>query len=359
MKCVICNQEFDTWRKIARHIKDKHNMSTKEYYDKYINSGSEHICPICGSQNNFMNMNLGYHTTCSHSCHTKLQSITTSDKAKEAANNKRRNTWSGKDMSAYKALQSDIQKERWLHISEERKVEIAIKISESWKSHTEEEIQQIKANLSTASKKRYENMSEEDKANWKNKISNTLKQMYNNMSDEERKDMITEIHRRFNSFTDEEKEVINNKRKKTLQNKTTEEWKAIKQKEINTRRKNNTLNTSKPEDRCYDLLCTKYSQVIRSYNSDKYPYFCDFYIPEETLYIECNFHWTHGAHPYTDSKEDRIILENWKNKHTKYYSIVAYVWSILDVKKFEYAKTNNLNYLAFYTEDDFKKWFYS
>ena len=38
MKCGICNQEFDTFRKIARHIKDKHKMSTKDYYDKFINS---------------------------------------------------------------------------------------------------------------------------------------------------------------------------------------------------------------------------------------------------------------------------------------------------------------------------------
>lgn len=30
MECVICNQEFDTWKKIAKHIKDKHNIRKLE-----------------------------------------------------------------------------------------------------------------------------------------------------------------------------------------------------------------------------------------------------------------------------------------------------------------------------------------
>lgn len=359
MKCVICNQEFDSCKKIARHIRDKHNMSTKEYYDKYINSGSEHICPICGGQNKFKNMNLGYHTTCSHSCHTKWQSMITSQEDKQASNKKRKSTWSNKDMKSYKILQSEVQKERWSKVSDKHKKEIAVKVSESWQSHTNEEKQQISVNMSAASKTRYKNMSDNAKKRWKTQISKTIKQLYDNMSNEEREKMILEIHRRFHSFSEEEKDVINQKRICTMRSKSTEEWKSIKQKEIDTRRKNNTLNTSKPEDRCYDLLCTKYKSVIRSYKSDKYPYFCDFYIPEEDLYIECNFHWTHGRHPYTDSDKDKEIVEYWKSKHSQYYNIAVYVWSILDVRKFKYAKDNKLNYLAFYTEDDLKNWFYS
>ena len=45
-----------------------------------------------------------------------------------------------------------------------------------------------------------------------------------------------------------------------------------------------------------------YNDVIRSYSTDKYPYNCDFYIPSKDVYIECNFHWTHGYMKYDGRK---------------------------------------------------------
>lgn len=57
------------------------------------------------------------------------------------------------------------------------------------------------------------------------------------------------------------------------------------------------------------------------------------------------------------------IARHIRDKHNistkEYYNIAVYVWSILDVRKFKYARDNKLNYLAFYTEDDLKNWFYS
>ena len=128
-------------------------------------------------------------------------------------------------------------------------------------------------------------------------------------------------------------------------------------KRINSMRLNNSFNSSKPEDRCYQLLCSKFTNIYRNYKSDLYPYLCDFYIPSLNLYIECHFHWTHGTHPYMGTKEDLKIIDFYKTKHTKYYDIAIYVWSILDVKKLQIAKENKLNYLAFYTENDFISWF--
>ena len=81
------------------------------------------------------------------------------------------------------------------------------------------------------------------------------------------------------------------------------------------------------------------------YRSEKYPYLCDFYIPYYDLYIEILGHWTHGPHPYEGSENDIKLINEWKNKNTKYYNQAIYVWSILDVEKRNVAKNNNINYL--------------
>ena len=36
--CKICNREFKTMRALSYHIHFSHNMSGKEYYDKFYNT---------------------------------------------------------------------------------------------------------------------------------------------------------------------------------------------------------------------------------------------------------------------------------------------------------------------------------
>lgn len=43
-------------------------------------------------------------------------------------------------------------------------------------------------------------------------------------------------------------------------------------------------------------------------------------------------------------------------KNPIYYSAIN-TWTNRDIKKFEYAEQNNLNYLAFYTWNEFLKWY--
>ena len=121
---------------------------------------------------------------------------------------------------------------------------------------------------------------------------------------------------------------------------------------------NNTFNTSKAEDLAYSFL-SKYVDVIRQYNKDKrYPWCCDFYIPKLDLFIECNFHWTHGKHPYNENnKVDMQKLNEWKSKETKYYTNAIKTWTIYDVKKRNKAKEEKLNFLEFWTLNEFKEYF--
>jgi hypothetical protein len=121
-----------------------------------------------------------------------------------------------------------------------------------------------------------------------------------------------------------------------------------KQKIIESKRKNNSFNTSKPEDESFNLLKEKYPNVIKQYKSDDYPFACDFYIPELNLYIECNYHWTHGGHPFNSkNKYDQIQLNKWINNNTEYYNNAITTWTIRDINKRNIAKQNNLDYIEF------------
>ena len=141
--------------------------------------------------------------------------------------------------------------------------------------------------------------------------------------------------------------------KKLLQNRSSEVWDNINQKKYLTHLKNNSFNISKPEELYYEYLLSIYEEddIVRQYSSDKYPFSCDFYIKSEDLYIECNYNWTHGPHPFNENdKEDQELLEKWKTKseNSNYYKNAIYTWTDLDVRKQKIAKENNLNYQVLY-----------
>lgn len=63
-----------------------------------------------------------------------------------------------------------------------------------------------------------------------------------------------------------------------------------KKKIIQAKRVHNTFHTSKPEDRFYEMLCSKFGaeDVIRQYDDARYPFACDFYVKSKDLFIELN-----------------------------------------------------------------------
>lgn len=131
----------------------------------------------------------------------------------------------------------------------------------------------------------------------------------------------------------------------------------VKEKEIETKRRNHTFNTSKTETESYKLLKEKYTNVEYQYRSELYPFACDFYIPELDLYIECNYHWTHGGHPFNENNlEDQEKLKLWESKNTRFYDNAINCWTIRDVNKRNKAKENNLNYLEFWHINELKEW---
>lgn len=120
-----------------------------------------------------------------------------------------------------------------------------------------------------------------------------------------------------------------------------------------TRKKNNTFNSSRPEEALYEELLTTYKHktIYRQYKDARYPFYCDFYIKEDDLFIELNNHWTHGGHPYDpENLEDQQKLKMWaeKAKTSKFYKNAIEVWTVRDVAKQRIAKENKLNYRVIY-----------
>ena len=127
-----------------------------------------------------------------------------------------------------------------------------------------------------------------------------------------------------------------------------------------TKKKNKSFNSSKDENIIYELLNKKFIYVYREYKSKEYPFYCDFYIKDLDLYIEYNGHATHGKDPYdiTNPKHQQI-LAIWKEKaqKSKYYQAMIRIWTIKDPQKQEFANKNSLNYLKFYTLNEFIEWY--
>ena len=135
----------------------------------------------------------------------------------------------------------------------------------------------------------------------------------------------------------------------------------IQEKRLNTLKLNGTigLQISNEEKLTFNKLKEKYLDVINQYRDKyRYPFNCDFYIQSLDLFIECQYSWTHGGHPY-NKENDKEKLELWKEKakKSKYYQNAINTWTIRDVNKREIANKNNLNYLEFFSYKDFLKWF--
>ena len=102
---------------------------------------------------------------------------------------------------------------------------------------------------------------------------------------------------------------------------------------------------SKLEDELYLYIKEKFPNVCRQYkDKERYPWYCDFYIPELDYFIELQGYYTHGKHPYDpNSKSDLELVEQYKEKYGPECQVIT-IWTIKDVEKRNCAKEHNLNF---------------
>lgn len=144
----------------------------------------------------------------------------------------------------------------------------------------------------------------------------------------------------------------------------------IQRKRHETMKRNNSYgDKSAPEDNIYKILKDKFPSVTRKYRSDKYPFPCDFYIPEIDIYIEIHFCQFHHNHPFNSSNlldmrevfilqlKSLLLRKRRGNNLKNQYDSIINVWTNKDVRKLKIAKDNNLNWFCFYNYEQFWEWF--
>ena len=132
----------------------------------------------------------------------------------------------------------------------------------------------------------------------------------------------------------------------------------VKSKIYNTKKRNNSFNKSTDEDLSYIYISELYPDVQRQvkYSKDR-NYIADFYIPCLDLYIECDYHWTHGGHVYDKTNvQDITKVKLWDSKNTKYYNNAINTWTKKDVEKRKFIESLKLNCLYFYNIKELINW---
>ena len=129
----------------------------------------------------------------------------------------------------------------------------------------------------------------------------------------------------------------------------------MQERRYNTMKRNHTFNSSSTEEEFFLYIKSRFPKVIRQYkDKNRYPYFCDFYIPELDYFIELQGYYTHGKHPFDpNSNEDLQLIEYYKKKYGEDCQPIT-IWSIKDVEKRDCAKEHNLNFKEVWSVEDGK-----
>lgn len=129
----------------------------------------------------------------------------------------------------------------------------------------------------------------------------------------------------------------------------------MQERRYNTMKKNHTFNSSSTEEELFLYIKSRFPTVVRQYkDKNRYPYFCDFYIPELDYFIELQGYYTHGKHPFDpNSNEDLQLIEYYKKKYGEDCQAIT-IWTIKDVEKRDCAKRNHLNFKEVWSLEDGK-----
>lgn len=74
--CKICNEKLSgknrmvVTKLVQNHLKKKHFISSKDYFDKYMKKEDEGICPQCGKETKFLGLYQRYYRFCCYSHRT-------------------------------------------------------------------------------------------------------------------------------------------------------------------------------------------------------------------------------------------------------------------------------------------------
>ena len=188
-------------------------------------------------------------------------------------------------------------------------------------------------------KKHWEEKSDEDKRSWSKK----QKEAHNT---EHFKQTISDINKEYHkNMSDEDKKEYSKKRSVASKKMWEDPDHIIKVRTTYKKNRKDRLCRTKAEQALYDNFITIYPDLINDELIDeRYPFYCDFYIPSLDVFIELNAHPSHGNKPYSGNIEECYNLrDKWLETFTK-----------RDPEKLQTAKANNLNYIMIYPSSSLK-----
>ncbi len=335
-----------------KYLLNKYNVNIFEALYMLINNISNvPKCPICGNKLQYI-INIGYKKYCSRSC------------AAQSCQEKRIKTYKEK-YGVISPFQNKETREKIKQIIKDKYGVDNIAQHDEIKKKIKETVVKNNGGMGAASDSIREKMKQTclKKYGVEHNFQMESCQINSHSEAAKQKQKETNLKRYGCVCSVNNKEIQQNIRKNNLE-KYGVEWMSQREDLIliknETKRKNHTFNTSKPEEEIYNKLLTKFNKddIIRQfYDKEKYPFNCDFYIKSLKLFIEFQGTWTHGGHPFNkDDTDDILLLEKWKNGNGEFYKNAISTWTIRDVKKRKTAKENNLNWIEFFNMKEFDNW---
>lgn len=407
IRCEICGFECDS-KIFSSHLKHKHDITSKDYYDRYLKKENEGFCVVCGKPTKLIGFR-GYRKYCCRACSTQDSDV--KEKAQQTIREHFGSEGLKSSLVREKARKTSLEKYGTENPSQSDKVKEKVKKTNLERYSVEYVFQSemIKSKIKETNFKKYGFEYSSQNEEQKIKTSKTMKSqglkkqrttnidrygvLYVNQLAEIKEKKKQTCLKRFgednplkvkaireqikqtnlekycvenigqlpnnrNSFESQEKRKNTNLQRWGVDNPI--QNKEIRNKRLQTLKENGTFNTSALEvyfkSRCDDLnmvvCCQGETKDIR------YPYAYDFYFREKDLFIEINGSWTHGGHWFDAANpEDVETVNMWKNKCTPYYENAIETWTKRDVNKRETAKQNDLNYVTLWNREDIDLWF--
>jgi hypothetical protein len=350
VKCLICGYETNNHQSFNSHIAHAHHIKSKDYYDMFLKKEDEGICLTCGKPTKFNNMWDGYRTFCCNSCMSSNEMI--QNQKKETSN---------KHFGVDYPHQSEIIKQNMeetnmrkfgagnVFASEYGKEKIKETNMKKFGIDNPAKVKEVQEKIANTCMERYNASSPLGSELIQEKIKQTLIREhgveYSSQIPESREKTKETVRKRHGVDFIFQLERV---RARTAETAYTQE---ARSKAAKTRRLNG--NRSKLEDFLEDFFIEHNIDYQTEYKESRYPYFCDFYLPDTDTFIEINGYWTHVGHWFDETnQEDLQLLEQWKQKDSPQYKRAIYVWTQSDIEKRNTANKNNLNYIVLWNKQD-------
>lgn len=237
------------------------------------------------------------------------------------------------ELEAYSELQRKL-KTSYDNITKQR---IAKAITETWKTKTasmsKEELEAARQARSKRTKDWWNSLSEEEKQQWSERNRQLNMDRYANYTEEDHKNHSKRCEEAYHNLSDEQKRQLTEHRNATY-------------------RKNNSYGKSAIEESVYQYLVDKVDKIERQVCLNNYKYdFCVHYNNDVT-YIEINGSYWHNYRPFIECDKhikeyDLLRIKSERDSH------IADIWRYYDVAKYNYCKSNNINFIRVYVDDKY------